>query len=464
MMPLVLSTLRKQPLVLVAIESVLVLVSLILAMAAISEVPALSEAVERGLIERATLFAAITIGCLYYWDFYDPYLDTSEWELTSRLLGAASTSCLLLAGLTYRYPSLSPGPGVPVLGMVLTVAALLTWRLTLITARRREGFTERVVILGTGQVARLIAVELLKRPRLGLRVLGFIDDDPALQGKSIVNPRVIGTSADLPALVEREGIGRVIVALAERRGQLPIDSLLRLKVGGTRVHEAAALYETVTGKILVEGLRPSWIVFSDGFQPSRVTRVCKRAADLVLAAVGSILAAPLMGLVALLIRLESPGPILFRQERVGERERLFVLHKFRSMRCDAEAATGPVWASENDPRITRVGHWIRKLRLDELPQLWNVLRGEMSFAGPRPERPWFVEMLKAKIPFYSERHAVKPGITGWAQIRHAYGNSVEDAMEKLQYDLFYIKHMSVAFDISVLLQTVKVVLLGRGAV
>src|SRR5688572_27341605 len=232
---------------------------------------------------------------------------------------------------------------------------------------------------------------------------------------------------------------------------------------GVRVEDATTTYERITGKILIDDLRPSWLIFSDGFRVSRLTRWMKRAIDLTLAAALGIAAFPAMVLTAVAIALESGLPVLYCQERVGENGRTFTLCKFRSMRKDAEPAGKPVWAKDGDDRITRVGRFIRKTRLDELPQLWNVVRGDMSFVGPRPERPFFVAELAKEIPFYQQRHAVKPGITGWAQVKYRYGASIEDATEKLRYDLYYIKHLSIFFDLTIVFDTVKVVLFRKGA-
>jgi sugar transferase (PEP-CTERM system associated) len=256
----------------------------------------------------------------------------------------------------------------------------------------------------------------------------------------------------------------VVVSLADSRGKLPMEKLLEMKLDGVSFDHLAAVYETYTGKIAVENLRPSWLIFSPGFRKSRLLSVTKRLLDLMLAAVGLVLALPLMAVIALLIRLTSTGPVFYHQRRVGQHGRIFVLHKFRSMCHDAEAATGPVWASrQGDSRVTSVGGWLRRLRVDELPQLWNVLRGDMSFVGPRPERPEFVSELARHIPFYGQRHIVRPGITGWAQVRYTYGASTEDALQKLQYDLFYIKNLSISLDLFIVLSTVKTVLRGRGA-
>lgn len=457
-------TLTSQPLLLMITEGLLVFLAVLGAAAVRFQGLEPERIVESGLAARASVFAIITVACLYYWDFYDPYLALAPRQMLVRLFKALGSAAVAVSVVTYALPPLAIGRGILLIADLLILVCLLTWRYGVVALRRTDDFQERLLVVGAGPVARRIAQEVLARPGLGFKVHGFVDDDPALQGVSIVNPRVVGYIKDLPQLVQDADIGRVVVALSERRGRLPIQSLLDLKLGGTRVDDATSFYEAVTGKILVEDLRPSWLVFSDGFKPSLLTRVLKRAVDLTAASLGLVLAGPAMAVVALLIRLDSRGPALFRQERVGEGERAFVLYKFRSMCADAEVETGPVWATENDPRITRVGRWLRKLRLDELPQLWNVLRGDMSFVGPRPERPHFVEQLKEQVPYYSQRHAVKPGVTGWAQVRHAYGNTVADAVEKLQYDLYYIKNMSLALDLMVLLRTVKVVLLGRGAV
>ena len=243
-----------------------------------------------------------------------------------------------------------------------------------------------------------------------------------------------------------------------------MDRLLSMKLeGGVSFAHLASVYEDYTGKIAVENLRPSWLIFSEGFKRTQLFLAMKRALDSACAAVGLILAAPVMLLVALAIRLTSPGRVLYHQARVGQNGRVFTVHKFRSMREDAEAQTGAVWAAAGDSRVTPVGAFLRRTRLDEIPQLWNVLKGDMSLVGPRPERPEFVAALTEQIPFYGLRHAVRPGVTGWAQVRYTYGASVEDALEKLQYDLFYIKHATIAFDLFVLFSTIKTVLLRRGA-
>ena len=275
--------------------------------------------------------------------------------------------------------------------------------------------------------------------------------------------QVIGDSSLIHELASQGKVDRIIVALEERRGRLPIEELLKCRMEGISVDEGIAFYEHLTGKLLVERTYPSFLIFSNGFTKSTSHRLVKAAMDYLLSSIGLIISLPIMALIVLAIKVDSSGPVFYRQKRVGKDGNIFKLLKFRSMRENAEKETGPVWAEENDERINRVGKVIRKLRLDELPQLINVIRGEMSFVGPRPERPHFVEHLKVQIPFYEKRLAVKPGITGWAQIEYPYGATENDALEKLKYDLYYIKNMSIFFDLSIIFQTIRIVLFGRGA-
>jgi len=273
----------------------------------------------------------------------------------------------------------------------------------------------------------------------------------------------LGSCDDLSALVLKHRASRVVVALDERRGRLPMIELLNCRLAGLRVEEAELLYERITGKIAVQRLRPSYLVFAEGFTRGRVTFAVKRALDVLIALAVLPVALPLSVVVSLVIRLESRGPALYGQKRVGRDGRIFTCWKFRSMRIDAET-NGPQWAAKDDRRVTRVGRFIRLTRIDELPQIWNVLRNEMSFVGPRPERPFFVDELRKQIPYYMERLLVKPGLTGWAQINYQYGSSVEDAVTKLQFDLYYIKNLSIWLDLLILVRTIKVIVLRRGAV
>jgi sugar transferase (PEP-CTERM system associated) len=410
---------------------------------------------------KIALITGLCQVCFYYNDLYDLTVVHSSRELLIRLLQAAGAASIIIALLYLVMPSMAIGDGIFVSALVIFLTAIIAWRLLFNRLAYTSNLEERVLIVGTGPTARMVARQIQTQHDFGYRVVGFISDQPG--GHGVINPVAVGAAEDIPAIVERYDVDRIVVGLADRRGRLPISELLQAKLSGIRVEDATTMYERLTGKILIDDLKPSWLIFSDGFAISRWTRVMKRAFDLALASIGFALAAPLTVLTALAVYLDSDGPILYCQERVGENGRTFILYKFRSMRADAEKGGTPVWAQDGDARVTRVGRFIRTTRLDELPQLWNVLRGDMSFVGPRPERPFFVEQLAREIPFYQQRHAVKPGVTGWAQVKYQYGSTIEDAMEKLRYDLYYIKHLSVAFDLSIVFDTVKVILFGKGA-
>ncbi|HEX6463659.1 MAG TPA: exopolysaccharide biosynthesis polyprenyl glycosylphosphotransferase, partial [Vicinamibacterales bacterium] len=347
--------------------------------------------------------------CLYYNDFYDLTLVHSNRELVVRLLQAAGAASIVLAALYYLVPGTMIGDGIFVSSLFVILVAILGWRLTFNHVAGSLRLEERVLFVGTGETARTVARQILSQHDFAYRIVGFIDDDPSRVGERIVNPAIVGTPADIDRLVAQHHVDRIVVGLADRRGKLPLEELLRAKMAGVRVEDAMMTYERVTGKILIDDLRPSWLIFSDGFRVSRVTRFMKRTIDLTLSLAMAIVASPLMVLTAALIWVDDGRPVLYRQERVGENGQTFVLMKFRSMRKDAEKGGRPIWAKDGDDRITRVGRFIRMTRLDELPQLWNVIRGNMSFVGPRPERPFFVDQLMRAIPFYQQRHAVKPG-------------------------------------------------------
>jgi sugar transferase (PEP-CTERM system associated) len=412
---------------------------------------------------RILLVTVVCQLCLYYNDFYDLTLVHSNRELVVRLLQAAGAASILLAALYFLMPDLMIGNGIFMSALFVFLVAILGWRLLFNYVSGSMKLQERVLFVGTGETARKVARQILDQREFAYRVIGFIDDDASRIGERIVNPAIVGTPADIDRLIAEHHIDRIVVGLSDRRGKLPVEELLRAKMAGIRVEDATTTYERVTGKLLIDDLRPSFLIFSEGFRVSRATRLMKRTIDLILSLVLAVLSFPLMVVTALLVLLEDGRPVLYRQERVGENGRTFTLSKFRSMRKDAEKGGKPIWATDGDNRVTRIGRFIRKTRLDELPQLWNVLRGDMSFVGPRPERPFFVEQLSKEIPFYQQRHAVKPGLTGWAQVRYRYGSSLEDAMEKLRYDLYYIKHLSVFFDLTIVFDTVKVVLFRKGA-
>ena len=381
---------------------------------------------------RIVLITGLCELCFYYNDLYDLTVVHSKSELIVRILQGAGAAAVVLALVSAVVPWIIIGHGIFVTSLCLLIVAVPLWRLAFEGLTQDSNLEERVLVLGAGPSARAVVRQMLGQHDFPYHFVGFVEDRTGDDASA--DPMALGTTTDLPALIARHRVDRIVVSLADRRGRLPIRELLQAKFEGVSIEDAATTYERLTGKILIDDIRPSWLIFSDGFRASRGTRWVKRLVDIVLAAIGLVLAAPLMLLAAVAIRLESKGPIFYCQERVGEKGRVFVLCKFRSMRVDAEQGT-PVWARDGDDRVTRVGRFIRTTRIDELPQLWNVLRGNMSFVGPRPERPFFVQQLAAAVPFYLERHAVKPGVTGWAQVKYRYGSSVEDAMEKLRSDL-----------------------------
>jgi sugar transferase (PEP-CTERM system associated) len=418
---------------------------------------------EEHLVGKSLLVAGVCQLCLYYADLYDLRSVTDARDIIVRVLQALGASSLLLGLLYYWFPELIIGRGVFMISAVIVLCLVVGWRLAFDWLTRRVGPRERLLIIGTSGAAVNLARELIERKSLGIEVAGFIDPDPARVGTPLLNPGIIGTIENVPAIVRSRAVDRVVVSLADARGKLPMQKLLEMKLEGVSFDHLASLYEEYTGKIAVENLRPSWLIFSSGFRKSAWLTASKRAFDVAASLTGLVGGAPVMLAIALLVKVTSRGPALYAQRRVGQHGREFTIHKFRSMRHDAEVGTGAVWASPNDGRVTRLGRLLRRTRLDELPQLWNILRGEMSFVGPRPERPEFVRELTEQIPFYGQRHVVKPGLTGWAQVSYSYGASVEDALEKLQYDLFYIKHLSLSFDLFIILSTIKIVTLQRGA-
>jgi sugar transferase (PEP-CTERM system associated) len=413
---------------------------------------------------RVLLIVVVCQICLHYADLYDLRTIADTRDLIVRLLQALGATSLILAVIYFWFPDWVIGRGVFLIAAVLVISLILVWRLLFMWLSKNMAPRERLLLVGTNPASIELARELFERRHdLGVEIAGFIDPDPSRIGAPVLNPGVIGSIDDIPSLVERLHIDRVVVSLTDARGRLPMDRLLDIRLkNGVSFDHLASVYEEYTGKIAVENLRPSWLIFSDGFRKTPASMAAKRVFDIVLSLVGLVVSLPIMVLVAAAVRATSSGPILYRQERVGLNGHTFTVLKVRTMRQDAEAATGPVWSSKDDVRVTPIGRFLRRTRLDEIPQLWNVLRGEMSFVGPRPERPSFVEQLTAQIPFYGQRHVVKPGLTGWAQIRYTYGASVEDAIEKLQYDLYYIKNLSFSLDLVIVLETIKTVVLRRG--
>ncbi|MGE5571374.1 MAG: sugar transferase [Rhodospirillales bacterium] len=398
----------------------------------------------------------------YYNDLYHFAAFRNSLLSALRLGQSLGAGCLALAALYYAAPALMLERNSFLIGLAL-VAVCSGLTRALVALWRTHGPADNVAIIGCGSLALTVAREIGRREDLHLRLLGLVDESP-WQYRSSAGPEpVIGSMGDLPALVEENRVSRLIVAVEDNRRVLPVRGLVGLRLRGVKIEDAASALASLTGRVWLSVVRPSWFVYAEGFRRSKLTLAVKRAVDVVVSAVAIVLFAPLVPLIAAAIRLDSRGPVFYRQTRVGYRGRTFQLLKFRSMHENAERANEALWAREQDPRSTRVGRFLRKSRLDELPQFINVLRGEMSFVGPRPERPAFVEQLRKEIPYYDERHSVRPGITGWAQVRYRYGASVNDAERKLEYDLFYLKTMSLAFDILIAFETVRIVLFGRGA-
>ncbi len=414
-------------------------------------------------VMRFLVVVFICILALYFNDLYDLQSMNSKARLFVALLQALGIACIALSLIYYIAPDLSLGRGIAALAVPTIVSLVFAWRWLL----EIEGFfflrsPDKVLIVGTGLTGIELTREICARPELNLKVLGFLDEKGENIGMSLVNPGIVGGISDLADYVKAKGINRVVMSLREKRGLMPYSELLRLKFAGVSVEDAHTVFERISGRIPLERLSPSWLIFSDGFSKSRLLLATKRGIDIIASLVGILLTLPIMAAVALAILLESGKPIFFRQNRVGLNGEVFQILKFRSMRHDSEKG-GPSWATEGDSRITPVGGVIRKYRFDELPQFFNILHGEMSLVGPRPEQPYFCEMLHEQLPFFAQRHTVRPGVTGWAQVKYQYGSTVEDAKRKLELDLFYIKHLAVSLDLAIIFETIKVVLLGKGA-
>jgi sugar transferase (PEP-CTERM system associated) len=388
-------------------------------------------------------------------DLYDTSQLGATVEQAFRMLFVLGLVALVLGGIMYFVPEFLPGRNSAFFGVVILAVALFCWRSAYDWLVRQPLFRERVYVLGTGDRAQRL-LNGLRRQALGVEVVGWTGNIEGELTRETVASHLVG-------LAQQRGVHRVIVAMPDRRGTLPVEELLALRLAGVKVEEATSWLERISGRIEVEQLYPSWLIFTEGFRFSTFHRIIRRILNFSAALIGLVLSLPLLPLIALAVKAGSKGPVFYRQRRVGRGGEVFHCYKFRTMRQDAEADSGATWATDDDPRITRAGKFLRSSRLDEIPQLWCVLKGDMHFVGPRPERPEFVEWLSREIPYYGVRHVVRPGITGWAQVQYKYGNTLEDAREKLQYDLFYIKNASIGLDLLIMLQTIKIVMLGRGA-
>ena len=457
------SRLRARTILLLLVEAMLLFGGLIVAVyVRMGAIDAEDVLIQRNGFYKAALATVFCLTSFYLFDLYDFVVMHDRRELVLRMLQALGLAWIALALTFYALPQVMIGRGVTLISLPLALFLMVGWRLAIHWILGHPELGERILIVGSGPFAVEIARETLERKDAGFRVIGFVDNDPALVGKSLINPKVIGLTSELSSLVTRESIDRIVVAIGDRRGQFPTQELLKLSLSGeVSIEESAAFYERLTGRVWLDMIRPSWLIFSSRGRRARFHELIRTCMHRAVALVGAILSLPIATVTAILIKLESRGPVLYRQERVGKQGRIFTVMKFRSMRVNAEK-DGPVWAKTDDQRMTRVGRIIRKIRVDEIPQFWNILCGDMNFVGPRPERPHFVEQLAQEIPYYEQRHLIAPGLTGWAQIKYPYGASIDDARQKLQYDLYYIKNQNLALDATILFETIKTILFGKG--
>src|SRR6185312_7275268 len=401
---------------------------------------------------------AMTMLLSYYFDLYEPQIVSARKEIYFRVLLVLGFDCFLLSAMLYWFPEIAVSQGrAYVVGFVLLIPAYLLWRRMFEWIVNLEQFRERIYVLGAGDFAKSIIAAIKARQDLGMEVVDW---------REIAAEQTERKAIWIEALKRLSGrdkpVHRIIIAMESQRGELPVEELLALRFQGIVVEEVGTLRERLSGKIQLDGLRPSSFLYSEGFRIRSSQQFTRRVISMCAAAIGLLLCLPFIPLIMLMVRLSSPGPIFFRQTRVGVGGKNFNVIKFRTMRTDAEAK-GAQWATKNDPRVTKIGMFMRKTRLDEIPQLWNILRGDMDFVGPRPERPEFIPMLSENLPFYYLRHLIRPGLTGWAQIRYGYGATLAETKEKLEYDLYYLKHMSLGLYLFVMFETIKTISRRRGA-
>jgi len=416
---------------------------------------------------KAALITMICLICLYYNDLYDLKITHNLAELMIRLLQSLGISSIILAGIYYIYPGTIVSPRAYIISIIIAILLIFIWRITYYLILENGIFNQKIALIGSGDLAKNIYNEICETKDCGYEIKLLISEISPNQELNENNTVPTIRLNDGSNLFKKEtsnlNIKKIIVALKEKRNCFPLKALLDCRVGGIDVIDGNSFYEMLTGKLSVEQINPGWLIYSEGFRHSHLKRLLKRTIDIIISFAMILLLLPLIVFLAIIIKMGSKGPAIFSQERVGEKRKSYRMYKFRSMIDDAERQSGPKWAEDDDPRTTRVGKFIRKWRLDEIPQLWNVLKGDMSFVGPRPEREFFVNELEEKIPYYSKRFTVKPGLTGWAQVSYGYGSSVGDATEKLKYELFYIKNMSIFMDLVITLRTIKTVLFGKGA-
>jgi sugar transferase (PEP-CTERM system associated) len=410
----------------------------------------------QGLLKIA-LVAVVTTVLSYYFDLYEPQIVSSYIEIYFRILLVLGFDCFIFSVAIFFFPDLAIGRFVYAVGFAIVTPALIFWRKFYEWLCGHKIFRERVYVLGSGDQAASLVKSIRSRPDIGMEVVGWRGSE---LDKDVRYRHWVRDLAEFKS--STSGIHRIIIALEDARNELPIPELLALRFQGTTIEMSATVFERLSGKLQLDGLRPSQFLFGDGFRIKRSQQFTRQIASTCVAAIGLLLFLPLFPIVVLLVRLSSRGPVFFRQTRVGVGGKHFDVLKFRTMSTDAEA-DGAKWAAKNDPRVTKFGMLLRKTRLDEVPQLWNVLRGEMTLVGPRPERPEFVPWLTSELPFYYLRHAIRPGLTGWAQIRYGYGATLAETKEKLEYDLYYIKHMCLGLDLLIMFETIKTILRRRGA-
>ena len=412
----------------------------------------------RSILQIAVI-GSILILTSSIFELYSKHRSLSRLSIITRVFCSLVLAFILLTSLFYLFPKIVLGRGVLFALMFMFGLCQYLWHSYSSFIFRIPGLNQRCMVIGVGSLARDIGAAI-EEGSSKYFLVGYIK--PKGAEIEVDADKVIGSVESLPESAVRERVGKIIVALTERRGVLPYKELLNCRFTGIEVVDAVSFYEEATGKLRVNDINPSWFVYSTGFGFSDIIRFCKRFLDILFSLIGILVTLPILPFIALAIKIESPGEVLFSQVRVGENGREFNIYKFRSMCCDAEVFSGAVWAGENDCRVTKVGNFLRKTRLDEIPQLINVFKGDMAFVGPRPERPEFIVNLEKEIPYYSKRHVLKPGVTGWAQVCYPYGASVEDSLMKLKYDLYYVKNFSIFLDLKIILKTVKVVLFGQG--
>lgn len=421
-------------------------------------VVSIEDAVVRGIV--VAFFCQV---CMYLLDLYDLRMTQSRGELFFSLLFAVGFVCVGIGVVSYVFPEFGVEGRMYYLTIFFVAVFLLVWRVVFNKFLSQESFRTNILVVGVDGAARMVAKEMQERGRLGFRVVGFIgapgSDDGMVRGLG----KILGDYGCLKEIVKKQSIRKIVVAINERRGEYPVQEMLDLKVDGCQVIEWPEFFEKMAGRIPIQNLSPSYFIFGEGFRKSQFILLSRRIFSLLFATTALVLLSPILLATAILIKIDSSGPVIYSQTRVGQKGKEFRIYKFRSMKDQAEGADGARWAQKDDQRVTRVGWYLRKMRIDELPQLFNLIRGDLDLMGPRPERPEFVKDLQKTIPYYSLRHTVKPGLTGWAQVMFTYCGTIEESREKLQYDLFYIKNMSLKLDLLILFQTVKIVLLGRGA-